>query len=172
MSVPTLRVRPGVPADIGWALALAAEMARFGLPPWRDHDVFVEQCRTSLRSSLAGDDPRDVVLIAVDARDEPLGLVHLVVRPDANTGRDAVHLDEVVVEPDHQGGGVGSFLVAEAEQWAGDRGAIAMVLAVFQGNTAGRRFYARHGFGDDIVRLVKQLPDARSDHPHAGPSVR
>jgi hypothetical protein len=49
MSVPTLRVRLGVPADIGWALALAAEMARFGLPPWRDHDVFVEQCRTSER---------------------------------------------------------------------------------------------------------------------------
>jgi GNAT superfamily N-acetyltransferase len=43
------------------------------------------------------------------------------------------------------------------EQWARERWADGLVLAVFQDNRGARRLYERHGFRDDVVRVVRPL---------------
>jgi GNAT superfamily N-acetyltransferase len=153
--------RVGTSDDVGWALELAPAMASFGLPPWRDFDRFVEECRAGLRRALESDNPENVVLVAVDEDGEQVGLAHLVIGRNPTGDGRAVHIEDFAVTAEHQRKGIGSLLLAESEHWARDRGIDVLVLAVFQENAAARRFYARHGFRDDIVRVVKSLSDAR-----------
>lgn len=152
-----LRIRLGDAGDSAWAASLMPEFARFGLPPWRDRDEFVERCRLDICGALEGDDPRDVVYVAMAADGNPCGFVHLRLLPDPNGGVDAAHICDLLVAPPHQGQGIGGALIEFAELWARDRDASSMVLAVFQDNTGARRLYERHGFRDDIVRVVRQL---------------
>jgi hypothetical protein len=77
-------IRAGGGGDIDWALGLAPEMARFGLPPWRDFDLFVEQCRESLRGALQAPDPENLVLVAVN--DDGSGSVWLTCSPPVLSG--------------------------------------------------------------------------------------
>jgi GNAT superfamily N-acetyltransferase len=152
-------VRVGTSDDVDWALELAPEMASFGLPPWREFDHFLETCRAGLRRALETVDPEDVVLVAVDGDGERVGLAHLVIGRNPTGDGRAVHIEDFAVTAEHRRMGIGSLLLAESERWAHDRGIDALVLAVFQDNAAARRFYARHGFRDDTVRVVKTLDD-------------
>src|SRR5438477_12534467 len=61
-------------------------------------------------------------------------------------GLSGAELTHINVDPDAQGGGLGSALLDHAKQQRTDR----LELWVFQKNDGARRFYERHGF-----RLVK-----------------
>jgi ribosomal protein S18 acetylase RimI-like enzyme len=74
----------------------------------------------------------------------------------ANDGDDVLgfailsadQLLQLHVDPDHQNGGIGSRLLAEAK----DRRPTGFSLWVFQKNEGARRFYERHGL--ELVRLT------------------
>jgi GNAT superfamily N-acetyltransferase len=158
--VDSTTIRRGGPADLEWAMALAPELASFGLPPWRDLDTFVEECRTAITGGLESDGDERLVFVAeLDGR--PVGLAHVLLVPDANTGGRNVVLNDLVVEPGHRGAGIGRALLDRCREWAQQHGAVGIVLAVFQDNTGARRLYERIGFGDDIVRMV--LPIGERD---------
>jgi GNAT superfamily N-acetyltransferase len=53
---------------------------------------------------------------------------------------------DVVVAPDARGRGVGTALLAEAEDWARERGHRILTLNVFARNESARRVYERAGF--------------------------
>ena len=44
-----------------------------------------------------------------------------------------------------------------AEAWTRSRGMRRLVLYVFAGNGHARGFYARLGFGEDSLKLIKEL---------------
>lgn len=144
-------------------MELAPELAGFGLPAWRDRDVFVEECRSSIRTGLVGGCPEDLVFVALSGVGKPVGLAHVLLRFDLNTQREAVVINDLVVERESRGAGIGSLLMERCEEWAYENGAVTLVLAVFQTNSAARRFYERDGFDDDIVRVVRQLPDRSAE---------
>jgi GNAT superfamily N-acetyltransferase len=69
----------------------------------------------------------------------------------AMAARDPAHPDGAViyamwVAPEVRGGDVGGLLCAACAGWARERGLVALRLAVFGGNAAARRAYARAGF--------------------------
>jgi ribosomal protein S18 acetylase RimI-like enzyme len=161
-------LRRGDAADVEWAMALAPELAAFGLPVWRDLDVFVDECRRAIRDGLEGESDDRLVFVAVGSNGERLGLAHVLLAPDANTGGRNVVVNDLVVEPEQQGRGVGRLLLDRCAAWGREREAIGLVLAVFQDNTGARRLYERYGFGDDVVRMVLPLESvAERDDPPA-----
>lgn len=152
-----LTVRRGRPDDADWAMAVAPQLADFGLPAWRDYDVFVEECRASIRASLEATDADRVVFVAEVAPNLPVGLANLLLVPNPNTGGRNVFLSDLVVDATNRNRGVGGVLLQRSEEWARERGADGLVLAVFQDNTGARRLYERYGFRDDVVRVVRPL---------------
>jgi len=140
-------------------MAVAPQLADFGLPEWRDYEVFVEECRTSIRKSLAGTDADRVVFVAELAPDSPVGLANLVLAPNPNTGGRNVVVSDLVVDATYRNRGVGGALLERCETWARERAADGLVLAVFQDNVGARRLYERYGFRDDVVRVVRPLTD-------------
>ena len=65
----------------------------------------------------------------------------------------------VVVRPGLTGQGLGSRLFVQSLRWVAQvEPNWAMHLFVLAGNTAARRFYARHG-GEAVEHATKHLPD-------------
>ena len=67
------------------------------------------------------------------------------------------NVNNVVVHPSHARTGVGSALLAAAEEWAKGKGFAQMRLTVFEFNAAARAFYERAGYGALSRQLIKRL---------------
>ena len=71
----------------------------------------------------------------------PCGLPHPDVRPGDG------ELKRLYVLREHQGGGWGGKLFAEAERWLLEAGPRTLWIGVWSENLGAQRFYGRHGFG-------------------------
>jgi GNAT superfamily N-acetyltransferase len=60
--------------------------------------------------------------------------------------RDAVHLEEIDVDPEHGRRGLGTELVLRACRWAATEGYASVTLSTFRGVPWNMPFYARLGF--------------------------
>ena len=83
-------------------------------------------------------------LWVVLADDLPVAFAHVEL-----IERDAVHLEEIDVHPDHGRRGLGTKLVAEVCRWAAGNGYDAVTLTTFRDVPWNLPFYARLGF--DVV---------------------
>jgi GNAT superfamily N-acetyltransferase len=71
-----------------------------------------------------------------------------------------VQLAALVVDPAHQGRGVGRALVRAVEDWARELGAEMVTLSSGHHRTSAHRFYERQGYAATGLRFVKRLqPD-------------
>jgi len=84
------------------------------------------------------------ILIATDENDAPVGKVHLDLETRATSG-EAV-LVAAAVRRERQGNGIGTALMAAAEEHACARGLDAIVLGVEDFNPGARRLYERLGY--------------------------
>lgn len=96
-----------------------------------------------LASLLAGDD-----VIALLGADPPVGVALLTLRPNVWSDGPVALLDELYVVPERRRRGLGSQLLAAAEEAARDRGAELMEINVDGEDTDARRFYERHGYSN------------------------
>lgn len=85
---------------------------------------------------------RGFALVAIDADDRPLGFAH-VLEFDAR-----FHLEQLSVDPDAQGRGIGAALLAAAEDGVRARGASVVTLRTFADVPWNAPFYRRHGYVD------------------------
>lgn len=86
----------------------------------------------------AQDDGRLWVALSGDC---PAGFAHVEI-----IGRNAAHLEEVDVHPDHGRRGLGGRLVSEVCRWAEQRGYLAVTLTTFRDIPWNMPFNARMGF--------------------------
>ena len=84
------------------------------------------------------------ILVAVDEDDVPTGKLHLDFETRRRQG-DAV-LVAAAVRPELQGRGIGTALMAAAEELTCTRGLRAVVLGVEDSNPRARRLYERLGY--------------------------
>ena len=154
-SVP--HIRPATAEDLPFVLGLVSRLVEFGPPPWRDADAIRASSEGLLRDAL--ERPRDgaAVLLAVGADGAPLGFVHLGAEREFFTGAPEGYVANLALADATQGRGVGRALMEAAEAWTRSRGMRRLTLYVFAGNDRARGFYARLGFGEDSLKLVKQL---------------
>lgn len=143
--------------DDDFILALAARLVAFDLPPWRRRNDTLNGIRSDLARHLRELPAASHLFVAEDDDGERLGFLHLQTQKDFFTGVLNCHIADLVVATEHDGRGVGSALIGYAEQWAREHRCRHVTLSVFPGNERARALYARHGYGDELIRMAKLL---------------
>jgi GNAT superfamily N-acetyltransferase len=96
--------------------------------------------------------------------DVPVGFAHVEVRD-----RDAVHLEEIDVHPEHSRRGLGRKLVLHVCEWAAEHGYQSVTLTTFRDLPWNMPFYARLGFtavrADQLSTGLRAIVD---DETHRG----
>ncbi|MDI1445145.1 GNAT family N-acetyltransferase [Polyangium sp. 6x1] len=171
MAQPTvdLTIRPlriDSDAERALVLDLIARSTSVGHPAWFTFELLAHRQRESAEallerlavSAAQRETPkREVVLIAETAAGELLGFAWVSTSIDHFTQRPVGHLEDLATVLGHEGKGVGSALMAATEAWARDQGLSALTLHVWPANTRARALYARHGFGEETIRMKKNL---------------
>jgi ribosomal protein S18 acetylase RimI-like enzyme len=131
-------------------VALARDQRRYGsrllAPENRDH----------IRDSIAHHVVAGGILVARDP-----GVVGFVMfAPEAGQyEQDAVRgvVQNIYVQPDRRGEGIGSALLERAESMLAAAGIEVVTLDAMAENEAARRFYRRHGYDVHRVELEKRV---------------
>lgn len=74
-----------------------------------------------------------------------------------NERTDVAYISDLVVQSSCRRLGIGKLLMERAEKYAKEQGAEALLLNVLARNQVGRDFYARYGFIDYEMTLLKEL---------------
>ena len=134
----------------------------FGPPPFRPRDQMDRAVAADIGSSLGSPDPSVAVFVAEDAASgRPLGFAHVKTFTDYFTAEPHGHVSDLVVAEGSEGRGVGSALMAAAEDWSRARGHRLLTLNVFDENRRARRLYDRLGYRPDTLRMVKVLKEPK-----------
>ncbi|HEX6818776.1 MAG TPA: GNAT family N-acetyltransferase [Ktedonobacterales bacterium] len=151
------RVRQAVPEDRAFLEEIAPRLT-IGIAPWIDPTRMLTTMRGYLLFDLEKMEDDSTVFIAVGEDDKPVGVAtvnsnfHFTDEPQA-------YLGELAVREEVEGQGVASALLEAVELWARRRGLPWIALETGSRNTRARDFYARHGYEEESVRLVKPLSE-------------
>lgn len=99
-------------------------------------------------------------LVAVDGNNEPLGLAHLVFHRSTWSITWYCYLEDLYVDQNARGGGVGRALMDATFVEADRRGATRTYWATRAGNATARRLYDDVGEASDFV-IYRRLGDDR-----------
>ena len=143
--------------DDDFILSLAERLVAFELPAWRKRTETLAGIRADIGRHLRDLPAGSHLFVAEDDAGERLGFLHLQTQKDFFTGVLNCHIADLVVASEHDGEGVGTALIAFAEQWAREHRCRHVTLSVFPGNERARSLYQRHGYGDELVKMAKLL---------------
>ncbi len=150
-------LRPSQPADREEIVQIAQRITEFGLPPWRDPLKAREWHDRATEEIFQENEPGDATLVAEAQSGGLLGFVTLRTNRDFQTGEEQGYVSDFAVSEQAEGRGVASALMAAAEEWARERGYRCLALDVFAMNLRARAFYARSGFAEQNLKLIKVL---------------
>ncbi len=137
VSTRRLAYGPFFPADVLAAMSVSDETAKW---------------QTRMAESAAE------TIVAVDAAEVIAGFTHISWHDEANPGTGEV--EYMYVGTAHQGAGLGSRLMAEAEAGLAAAGMHDAILLVYEDNTPARGFYERCGWSPDGARKPRMRPRA------------
>src|SRR5215204_3207473 len=152
-----INIRLAQPSDEEFIISLVPRLIEFGPPPWRDAKQMTTTDSRILSDKLRINSPGTAIFVAEDADGTPLGFIHLQKGADYYNREEHGHISDVIVAPEAKGRGVGKLLLGEAEDWARAQGYRWLTLSVFSQNIHAREVYVRLGYGEDIVKYVKQI---------------
>jgi GNAT superfamily N-acetyltransferase len=151
-------LRPATPDDADFVCTLVPRFADHGLPPWRDRNQLLAFNEAGVLAAIGAiDQPDQLALIATGDDDAPLGFIHAFGGRSGLTGEEQGYVSMLAVTPEAAGRGVGRALMAAAEDWARGRGYRVLTLETFGDNPGARAFYARLGYREETLKLVREL---------------
>lgn len=150
-------VRPAREDDSEFILALVPRLMEFGPLPWYDAARMVATDLETIGGWLKETPANTAFFVAEGGDGQRLGFIHLNSNVDYFTREEVGHVSDVVVAHGAEGHGAGRALMAAAEEWARGRGYRLLTLNAFATNVRARRLYEQLGYGEDIVKYVKQL---------------
>ncbi|MBN1928804.1 MAG: GNAT family N-acetyltransferase [Chlorobiaceae bacterium] len=86
-----------------------------------------------------------------------IGMVTLLDLVSTALGRKVAMLEDMIVEPEFRGQGIGSRLLDHACRWARDMGYGRITLLTDNDNDAAHRFYEAHGFSRSPMVAFRKL---------------
>jgi GNAT superfamily N-acetyltransferase len=153
-----LRVRPAGMGDYDALCALFDELDAFhrdARPEMFQPFPKPVRAREQVARWLAGAD--STILLAENERDVA-GLALLLTRPPSPFAgaapRKVIEVDNLVVRADQRGRRIGRRLLAASVEWARQRGATHVEVAVHDFNQEAERFYKSFGFARSVNRLM------------------
>jgi ribosomal protein S18 acetylase RimI-like enzyme len=152
-----ITIRPASASDQDFILSLVPRLVEFGPPTWRNVPQMIATDIQVLTDQLLNHPPDIGFFIAEDEKGLPLGFIHLQTGTDYYYHEQHGHIANVIVAPEGEGRGVGRMLMERGEEWARAQGYRWLTLSVFAQNTRAREVYKRLGYGEDIMKYVKEL---------------
>ena len=149
--------RPASISDKEFIISLLPRLEEFGPPPWRDGPQMLATDIQVLSHKLMNHDPGTAIFIAEDDQGTALGFIHLQTGKDYYYQEAHGHIADIIVAPEAEGRGIGRVLLEKGEEWARAQGFRWLTLSVFAQNLRAREVYQRLGYGEDIMRYVKEL---------------
>ena len=154
---PNIRIRPASVADRDFILSLVPRLAEFGPPTWRDPAQMTATDLRILSDRLANPTPATAFFLAEDEQGVPLGFIQLQSGNDYYYHEKHAHIANVIVAREGEGRGIGRLLMEKGEEWARAQGFRWLTLSVFAQNVRAREVYKTLGYGEDIMKYVKEL---------------
>ena len=151
-----IRVRPFEPTDSDFIKSLIPRFSEFDLPAWRQKDEIDSATQTSLQKAVEQPEPDSAIFIAEDEMGTPAGFLHLETKIDY-FGEKHGYISDLAVDQSFEGQGVGHLLLETAETWTRTKGYRLLSLYVFASNTHARQVYEKHGFGQEVIKYVKEI---------------
>jgi GNAT superfamily N-acetyltransferase len=152
--------RPAVAEDLPTLLALyragAGEMAHLS-PAWAALDGRADPAEESLEAALS-DDATEVFLGTIDG--VPVGYAVVCLQPRKDVADGHVWIQDIYVEPDARGIGVGEELINSTLGWGRQRGARSAEIRVLPSHRDAKNFCEENGFSAHVLALHKDLPPA------------
>lgn len=152
-----ITTRPASREDGEFIISLLPRLTEFGIPTWRDRVQMINTDIQILTGKLKDEPKNTAIFIAQDSEKNPLGFIHLQTGYDYYNKEKHGHISDLIVSPDAEGRGIGSLLIAKAEEWARSKGYSWLTLSVFAENVRAKRIYEQLGFEKDIIKYVKPL---------------
>ena len=152
-----IRIRPASTKDQEFILSLLPRLVEFGPPTWRDVPQMIATDLQIVSEKLMNPSSDVVFFIAEDEKRIPLGFIHLEARTDYYYQEKHGHIANVIVAPRGEGQGIGRMLIEKGEKWAREQGYRWLTLSVFAQNLRARSVYQQLGYGEDIIKYVKEL---------------
>ena len=143
--------------DDEFILSLAGRFAEFELPRWRKRAETLAGIKRDIEHHLRVLPPASHLFVAEDEDATQLGFLHLQTRKDFFTGALNCHIADLVVASEHESRGVASAMLRFADTWAKEHRCRFLTLGVFPNNERARRLYENHGFGIEILSMVKPV---------------
>ena len=147
-------IRPARPEDRAFIMGLAPRLAGVAWMEWRNPAEITAFQHHFMGTCLAN---TAAATLMVWDREVALGFVHVEPAADAMNGGTCAYVSLLAVTEAAEGKGAARALMVAAEDWAKHQGFHLLCLDVFASNGRGRDFYARQGFGEETLRLVKAL---------------
>ena len=158
MNIDTnIQIRHATVGDEPFIISLVPRLAEFGPPSWRDVRQMTATDTQVLSDKLLNQPPGTAIFIAEDGKGAALGFIHLQTGVDYYNQEEHGHIADVIVTAEAEGRGVGRMLMAKGEEWARCQGYRCLTLSVFAQNLRAREVYKRLGFGEDVMKYVKEL---------------
>lgn len=153
----SLKIRP---ATFGDAAALGRLLEQLGYP--------TDAAQIPERLEKLHARPGTTVLVGEDEHGELLGVVTVHLFQTMHADEPAAWLTALVVEENARGQGVGSALVARAEEWAVEHGALRIQLTSALHRESAHEFYKARDYEHTGVRLTKVFVNRSGSAPRDG----
>lgn len=134
-----IRIRPAIADDTAVILGFIRGLARYEK---LEHEV--EATEALLHRHAFGDEPLIHVLIA-EHGSSPAGFALYFFNFSTFVGRPGLYLEDLFVEPEHRGRGIGKLLLVELARIAVERGCGRFEWSVLDWNEPAIGFYQRLG---------------------------
>jgi len=157
----TISIRTATADDREFMFEQVARLASSAKLPWHtEYDILAFQHRSMDRMFKRS--RQGTTFIADDESGTPVGLVQVGLSTDWVTGEPCGYISVLAVTRDMEGKGVAPRLMAAAEEWSRKQGCTLISLDVFANNERARAFYAKQGYQEETLRLIKPLSKRRS----------
>jgi ribosomal protein S18 acetylase RimI-like enzyme len=152
-----IKIRPASTADYHFILSLVPRLVEFGPPAWRNIPQMISTDIQVLANELNDPSNDTAFFTAEDENGVRLGFIHLQTGNDYYNHETHGHITNVIVAAEGEGRGIGRMLMEKGEEWARAQGYRWLTLSVFAQNLRAREVYKRLGYGEDIMKYVKEL---------------
>jgi ribosomal protein S18 acetylase RimI-like enzyme len=152
-----IRTRPASISDKEFIISLLPRLIEFDLPPWRDGAQMIAVDIQVLSETILNPPAGSAIFIAEDDKGVALGFIHLETASEYYNHDKHGHIANIIVAAEGEGRGIGRVLMEKGEEWARSQGFRWLTLHVFAQNLRARDFYERLGYGEDIMKYVKEL---------------
>lgn len=148
-----MNIRPYEDSDYDAAKALAPRLVE-NVNPWDDNDSGPVDTVEWMLSQTTSDEPQQI-FVAED--DQGLAGMARVFAKGHLAGQREAYVDGLAVQERAARQGLGTKLMDTCEEWARGRGHKWMHIETPASNQQARDFYTAIGYGEEVVKLSKEL---------------